>query len=124
MCCRNDQVAYGKLGAEWLFEQLNGKGNVVEMRGIDGVPADADRHQGFTEALKDYPDIKVVATPFTGWALNKAAQQTKDLLASGKQIDGIWTSGLDSVGGRRLSRPPASPSCRWSAPTTTASSAS
>jgi ribose transport system substrate-binding protein len=93
----NDQVAYGKVGATWLFEQLHGKGNVVEMRGIDGVPADADRHAGFTEALKAYPGIKVVATTFTGWALNPAAQQTKDLLASGKQIGGIWTSGIDSV---------------------------
>ena len=93
----NDQVAYGKLGAEWLFKHLGGKGNVVEMRGIDGVPADADRHQGFTEALKAYPDIKVVAAPFTGWSNNKAAQQAKDLLGSGKGIDGIWTSGQDSV---------------------------
>jgi len=93
----NDQVAYGRLGAEWLFEKLGGKGNVVEMRGIDGVPADADRHQGFMEALKKYPDIKVVGSVFTGWALNKAAQQIKDLLASGKQIDGIWTSGIDVV---------------------------
>ena len=93
----NDQVAYGKLGAEWLFKHLNGKGNVVEMRGIDGVPGDADRHQGFTETLKNYPDIKVVAAPFTGWSNNKAAQQAKDLLASGKDIDGIWTSGQDSV---------------------------
>jgi len=89
----NDQVSYGKLGAEWLFKHLNGKGNVVEMRGIDGVPGDADRHQGFSEALKAYPDIKVVAAPFTG----KAAQQAKDLLGSGKDIDGIWTSGQDSV---------------------------
>ena len=93
----NDQVAYGKLGAEWLFKHLNGKGNVVEMRGIDGVPGDADRHQGWTEALKEYPDIKVVAAPFTGWSNNKAAQQAKDLLGSGKDIDGIWTSGQDSV---------------------------
>jgi len=93
----NDQVAYGRVGATWLFEHLHGKGNVVEMRGIDGVPADADRHQGFTEALKNYPGIKVVATTFTGWALNKGAQQMKDLLASGKQIDGVWTSGIDSV---------------------------
>ena len=69
----NDQVAYAKLGAEWLFEKLGGKGNVVEMRGIDGVPADADRHEGFTEVLKNYPDIKVTSV-FTGWALNKTAQ--------------------------------------------------
>jgi ribose transport system substrate-binding protein len=93
----NDQVAYGKEGATWLFKQLGGKGSVVEMRGIDGVPADADRHQGFTEALKDFPDIKVTSSVFTGWALNKTAQATKDLLASGKPIDGIWTSGIDST---------------------------
>ena len=93
----NDQVAYGKLGATWLFEQLHGKGDVVEMRGIDGVPADSDRHEGFMAALKAYPKINVVATTFTGWALNTSAKQIRDLLASGKKIDGVWTSGLDMV---------------------------
>ena len=51
---------------KWLFEQLNGKGNVVEMRGIDGVPGDADRHQGFTEALKDYPEHQSRGVAFHG----------------------------------------------------------
>ena len=92
----NDQVEYAKLGAKWLFDKLSGKGSVVEMRGIDGVPADADRHEGFTEVLKNYPNIKVTSV-FTGWALDKTAQATKDLLASGKPIDGIWTSGIDST---------------------------
>jgi ribose transport system substrate-binding protein len=92
----NDQVEYAKIGAKWLFDKLGGKGTVVEMRGIDGVPADADRHQGFTEVAKGYPDIKVT-TVFSGWALNKTAQETKDLLASGKPIDGVWTSGIDST---------------------------
>src|ERR1700760_3797282 len=32
----NDQKAYGKLGAEALFKKLGGKGNIVELRGIDG----------------------------------------------------------------------------------------
>jgi ribose transport system substrate-binding protein len=59
------------------------------------VPADADRHEGFTDALKKYPDIKVVASVFTNWSADKAAQQMKDLLGSGKEIDGIWTSGTD-----------------------------
>jgi ribose transport system substrate-binding protein len=92
----NDQVEYAKLGAKWLFDKLGGKGSVVEMRGIDGVPADADRHQGFTEVLKDYPGIKVTSV-FSGWAQNKTAEETKDLLASGKPIDGVWTSGIDST---------------------------
>jgi ribose transport system substrate-binding protein len=92
----NDQVEYGKLGAKWLFDKLGGKGTVLEERGIDGVPADADRHQGFTEVAKMYPDIKVTSV-FTGWALNKTAETTKELLASGKEIDGVWTSGIDSA---------------------------
>jgi len=90
----NDQTAYARLGAEWLFEKLGGKGSVVEMRGIDGVPADTDRHKGFTEALAKYPNIKVVAQTFTGWDPSKGAQQALDLITT-KKIDGIWTSGID-----------------------------
>src|SRR5215471_20391367 len=74
----NDQVAYGKLGAEWLFKKLGGKGNVVEMRGIAGVPADTDRHNGFEAALKEYPNIHVVKQVFTGWDFATAGKQMLD----------------------------------------------
>ncbi len=90
----NDQTAYARLGAEWLFQKLGGKGKVAELRGIDGVPADTDRHNGFEEALKKYPGITVAATTFTGWDPSTAAQQALDLITT-KQIDGIWTSGTD-----------------------------
>jgi ribose transport system substrate-binding protein len=93
----NNQVKYAQLGAEWLFKQLGGKGNVVEMRGINGVSADADRHQGFTQTLTKYPNIKVVKETFTNWSLDPAAQQVKDILGSGLKVDGIWTSGIDST---------------------------
>jgi ribose transport system substrate-binding protein len=92
----NDQVAYGRLGAEWLFKQLGGKGNVVEMRGIAGASADTDRHKGFQQALKKYPNIKVVKSVFTNWTPSTASQQALQLLQSGTKIDGIWTSGIDS----------------------------
>lgn len=90
----NDQKAYAQLGAEWLFEQLGGSGKVVEMRGIDGVPADTDRHEGFLAALENYPDIEVVAETFTGWDPSTGAQQALDLITT-QEIDGIWTSGID-----------------------------
>lgn len=90
----NDQTAYARLGAEWLFEELGGKGKVVEMRGIDGVPADTDRHNGFEEARAKYPDIEVVASTFTGWDPSTGAQQALDLITT-QEIDGIWTSGID-----------------------------
>jgi ribose transport system substrate-binding protein len=91
----NDQVAYGRLGAAWLFKQLGGKGNVVEMRGIAGVPADTDRHTGFQQALKKYPGIKVVKQTFTGWQFATGGKQILDILNSGVKVDGVWTSGID-----------------------------
>ena len=91
----NDQVAYGRLGAEWLFKRLGGKGNVVEMRGIAGVPADTDRHNGFKQALKKYPGIKVVKQTFTGWSFAPGGKQMLDILNSGVKVDGVWTSGID-----------------------------
>ena len=91
----NDQVTYGRLGGEAIGKLLNGTGNVVEMRGIPGVPADTDRHTGFSEALKSYPGIKVVQEVNTGWDFSKAGQQALDLLNSSTKVDGIWTSGTD-----------------------------
>jgi ribose transport system substrate-binding protein len=90
----NDQTAYAQLGAEWLFEKLGGSGKVAEMRGIDGVPADTDRHNGFLAALEKYPNIEVVAETFTNWDPSTTAQQGLDLITT-KEIDGIWTSGGD-----------------------------
>lgn len=90
----NDQVAYAQNGAEWLFEEMGGSGKVVEMRGIDGVPADTDRHDGFMAALEQYPDIEVVAETFTGWDPSTGAQQALDIITT-QEIDGIWTSGID-----------------------------
>ena len=90
----NDQTLYGELGARWLFEQLGGSGNVVEMRGIDGVPADTDRHNGFMAALADFPGITVVQETFTGWDPTVGAQQALDIISAGG-VDGIWTSGID-----------------------------
>lgn len=89
----NDQVAYGRLGAQWLADKLGGKGNVLYMRGIDGVPADSDRNTGFSEVMQKYPDIKL-KTVFTGWDFTKAGDIAVQQLTSGN-YDGIWTSGTD-----------------------------
>src|SRR4051794_10035821 len=91
----NNQKEYGKLGGEWLAKKMGGKGNVLEMRGISGAPADTARHEGFMEALKAYPNIKVVKQTFTGWQYGTGGKQALDVLQSGTKIDGIWTSGID-----------------------------
>jgi ribose transport system substrate-binding protein len=90
----NDQVAYAELGARWLFEQLDGEGDVLYMRGFDGHPADADRDEGFQAALAEFPGITVADEVFTGWDPTQGAQQALDLLSTNR-YDGIWTSGID-----------------------------
>jgi ribose transport system substrate-binding protein len=91
----NDQVAYGRRGAEWLFKKIGGRGNVVEMRGIAGAPADTDRHKGFLQAKRKYPNIRVVKSVFTGWQFAPGQKQMLDILNSGTKVDGVWTSGID-----------------------------
>ena len=93
----NNQEEYAYLGAEWLFEQLGGKGNVVYMRGAAGAPADSDRDKGFKRALGEYPNIKVVHEVFTGWQQDQGKQQILDFIATGTPFNGIWTSGIDNV---------------------------
>ena len=89
----NDQVAYGRLGAQSLADQLGGKGKVLYMRGIDGVPADTDRDKGFMEVMAKYPDIEL-KTVWSGWDFTKAADiATQEFTAS--DYDGVWTSGAD-----------------------------
>jgi ribose transport system substrate-binding protein len=91
----NDQVAYGRLGMEWLAKQLHGHGNVVVMRGIAGVPADTDRETGIKQALKKYPGIHVIKEVYTNWQFAPGGKAMLDILNSGQKVDGVWTSGID-----------------------------
>jgi ribose transport system substrate-binding protein len=93
----NDQVEYAKLGLAWLAKKLNGKGNIVEMRGAKGVPADTDRHTGFQEELKNWPNIHVVKSVYSNWDWPTASKEMLNILQSGTKVDGVWTSGIDSI---------------------------
>ena len=96
----NNQVKYAELGAKWLFDKLGGTGNVYYQRGFAGAGADNDRHTGFTNVLKDYPNIKVLPNNdgvATQWDPAITTQVTNDFIASGDydSVNGIWTSGMD-----------------------------
>jgi ribose transport system substrate-binding protein len=93
----NNQRAYGRLGMQWLVNQIHHKGNVVLMEGISGAPANTAREQGQQDVLKHNPNVKVIAKVYTNWDPTKGSQQITDLLNSGKKIDGVWTSGIDYV---------------------------
>jgi len=93
----NEQVEYARLGARWLFEQLDGEGDVFYMRGLAGHPADDDRDVGFQEVLAEFPGINIINEVHTGWQQDQGKQQMLEMITSGQNIDGVWTSGIDNV---------------------------
>lgn len=93
----NNQRAYGRLGMQWLVNQIHHRGNIVLLEGIQGAPADTARQLGQRDVLKHNPNVHVLAREYTNWDFTTGAQQMTRLLNSGKRIDGVWTSGIDYV---------------------------
>ncbi len=89
----NDQTKWGELGAQWIADQIDGKGKVLYMRGIEGVQADTDRDVGFTSVMKNYPDIEY-KTVWTGWDYTKGGEIALQEF-SATDYDAVWTTGAD-----------------------------
>jgi ribose transport system substrate-binding protein len=70
----------GVEASKFIAEKLNGKGNVIEVQGTAGASATIDRHDGFREALKDSPGIKVVAEQFCDYLREPAVKFVEDML--------------------------------------------
>ena len=74
-----DNYDIGKQAGEYIANRLQGKGNMVEISGLSASAPAIERHKGLTEALKSYPDIRVIARADAGW-LEKNAQTVFDSL--------------------------------------------
>jgi ribose transport system substrate-binding protein len=90
-----DQVQFGRVQAEWLAHEMGGKGNILLIKGIEGIQIDKDRDQGHREVLARFPDIKILAEGFgnyddatTSVVINNMLTAYKD-----KGIQGILTQG-------------------------------
>src|SRR5262245_41231866 len=56
----SDFVAEGRMAGQWLARKLEGKGSIVELQGTTGAAPAIDRKKGFEEALRNYPDMKII----------------------------------------------------------------
>ncbi len=54
----NYSLAYS-LG-KYTASVLDGKGNIVVIRGLKGAAADEERYLGFVDAIADYPELKII----------------------------------------------------------------
>jgi ribose transport system substrate-binding protein len=70
----------GVAAGQFIIEKLKGKGNVIEIQGTAGASATVDRHDGFRDALKEAPDVKVVADQICDYLREPAVKFVEDML--------------------------------------------
>ncbi len=84
--------------AKTLFTGMGGKGGVVVLDGTYGTEAADLRMQGRFEALKEFPNIKILGTQNGEYNRVKSMSIMEDFLASfGDEIQGVW-GGTDEMG--------------------------
>lgn len=87
------QVEYGKICAEWLAEEIGGKGDIIIMNGPAGVAVSDERNQGAKEVLKKYPDINVITELNTEYNEGPAMNAVKPVLDANSNLKGILSLG-------------------------------
>jgi len=77
--------------ARTLLKAMGGKGNLVVLEGPDTIPTAAGRLRGFKDALKEFPDVKVVLSKNAMYARPAAADLLKTMLKLNPppQVDGV-----------------------------------
>ena len=75
--------------ARFLFEKMNGKGNVVIIEGVGGSSNNQKRTAGFRKALEEFTNIRLLASQPANFQRAMALQVTENLLQAHRQIDGI-----------------------------------
>lgn len=84
-----DDYSLAKSTAKRLYEAMGGKGKLVILEGVKGTLTNTDRIRGFTDAMKDYPDIELVADQPANYQRLQALQVMENLMQSNPEIDGV-----------------------------------
>ena len=104
----SDDTAIARATARVLLKAMNGTGTVVIMEGPANVPSSALRLRGFNEALKEFPNVKLLASGNGNYARKPAADLMNNWIRKFPQIDGVLAANdpmalgaLDSLGPNR-----------------------
>ena len=85
-----DNYKIGNSMGKYIAQQLQGKGRVVEIRGLEGSSPALERHRGFMDALKSYPDIQVVASAGGDWKEESGIRAMKKILKKTQDFDFVF----------------------------------
>ena len=113
-----DNYEMGRVMGRYIASQLNGQGRVVEIMGLEGSSPAIERHNGFADALKDYPGIEIVDTLQGDWTEESAYNAMKQWLERGERnAEGIdYVFGQNdrmAMGARRAMQEVTTPLALW-----------
>jgi ribose transport system substrate-binding protein len=91
-----DNTAFGKLPAEYLAKTMDGKGDIVALRGIP-TTLDNERWAAFESVIKQHPDMKVLDAKYANWNRDDAFKVMQDYLTRFKHIDAVWAADDDMM---------------------------
>lgn len=86
----SDNTEGGRMAAEFIAEQLGGEGPVAVIRGRLGNPVELQRYTGFTEGIKKYPGIELVAEGASNWEADLAYSVMEDFLVAHPEIKAVF----------------------------------
>mgnify|MGYP001749164128 CR=1 FL=1 len=69
----------------FIGQQLEGKGNIAEICGLQASSPAIERNRGFMDALKSYPNIKVVARGYGDWIKESGVTAMDSILVHSKE---------------------------------------
>jgi ribose transport system substrate-binding protein len=85
-------VEEGKRAGDWLVKQTSGKAGIVELLGSAGASVANDRHQGFADAIKSSPDMKIIASQNGNFTRAEGQKVMESLIqAHGRAITAVYT---------------------------------
>jgi len=94
----SDNVAGGKMAADFLCKTIGGKGNVVELQGIAGTSAARDRGKGFDDEMAaTCSGAKIVAQRPADFDRAKGNSVFSDILTAQPDIAGVFAHNDEMV---------------------------
>lgn len=69
----------------FIGQQLEGKGNIAEICGLQASSPAIERNRGFMDALKSYPNVKVVARGYGDWIKESGVTAMDSILVQSKE---------------------------------------
>lgn len=85
-----DNYTIGKSMGTFIAQQLQGKGRIVEISGLEGSSPALERHRGFMDAIKPYPELQVVASEGGNWKEEGGIQAMKRILKQTLDFDYVF----------------------------------